>query len=141
MRKHNKTLSFIVIFIAIVSIFTFVRVEVFAQDNQPQVAQTTTGQEHSKTKADKPLTIPQKNAYALSHIPNKGFKFALFKFLAAMFGVFISALAIWIGLKIYKKIVLKDNSKLDEIDYNKTLESPKDFREAINLFLDKTDRN
>lgn len=67
--------------------------------------------------------------------------YPIVKFLSAMLGVLISVLAIWIGLKIYKKFILKDYSKSNEIDYNKTLESPKDFKEAINLFLDKTDKN
>lgn len=87
-----------------------------------------------------PDTIPEKNAYALSHIKPRGFKYGLFKFFIAMLGVLISALAIFGGLKLYKKIILKNSSILDNVDYKKTLESPKDFKEAINLFLDKTDK-
>lgn len=64
----------------------------------------------------------------------------ILKFFSSMFGVLISALAIWGCLKLYKKIALKSNSKLDNLDYDKNLESPKDFREAINLFLNKTDK-
>lgn len=64
----------------------------------------------------------------------------ILKFFASMLGVVVSALVIWIVLKLYKKFVFKANSKLDNTDYNTTLESPKDFQEAINLFLDKTDR-
>ena len=49
-------------------------------------------------------------------------------------------LAIFFGLKFYKNFTFKNSAKLDNIDYNKTLESPKDFRNAINIFLDKTDK-
>lgn len=64
----------------------------------------------------------------------------ILKFFGSMFGVLISALVIWLGLKIYKKLAIKDNAKLDNFDYEKNLDSPKDFKEAINLFLDKTDK-
>lgn len=64
----------------------------------------------------------------------------IFKFFTAMFGVLVSSLAIFAGLKFYKKFMLKNNIKLDNIDYDKTLESPKDFKEVINLFLDKTEK-
>ncbi len=88
----------------------------------------------------KPAEIPQKNAYALEHMEKTGFKYAIFKFLSAMLGVLLSCLAIFGGLKFYKKIVLKSDLKQTEIDYDKTLESPKNFKEAINLFLHKTNK-
>ena len=69
-----------------------------------------------------------------------GFQESLLKFFLAMLGVLVSSGAIYLGLKLYKKLVLKNNAKLDDVDYNKTLESPRDFKEAINLFLDKTDK-
>ncbi|MDD3436569.1 MAG: hypothetical protein PHC64_05395 [Candidatus Gastranaerophilales bacterium] len=62
------------------------------------------------------------------------------KFFFAMFGVIVSSLAIFLGLKIYQKFILKTNVKFDNIDYDKTLQSPKDFKEAVNLFLDKTNK-
>lgn len=61
------------------------------------------------------------------------------KFLLAMFGVLISAGAIFLGLKFYKTFILKQNQSSDNTDYN-TLHSPKNFKEAINMFLDKTDK-
>ena len=64
----------------------------------------------------------------------------IIKFSWAMLGVLISSVVIFISLKIYQKLALKNSSKSDTIDYEKTLESPKDFKEAINLFLSKTDR-
>lgn len=88
-----------------------------------------------------PATIPQKNAYALTHLNKQDdFKVNLLKFLLAMVGVLVSALAIFLVLKLYKKVTLKNNLNLGDIDYDKTLESPKDFKEAINIFLDKTDK-
>lgn len=75
---------------------------------------------------------------ATEHVVKESSIFA--KFFSAMAGVLVSVLAIWLGLKIYKKFALKDNSKFDKINYNTNLESPKDFREAINVFLEKTDR-
>lgn len=78
--------------------------------------------------------------YAADGIAQAGFKYAFFKFLIAMLGVLVSSLAIFIGLKFYKKIVLKSDLKQSDIDYDKTLESPKNFKEAINLFLNKTNK-
>jgi hypothetical protein len=64
------------------------------------------------------------------------------KFLIAMLGVIISIAVIWLCLKFYKKFVLnKNGSNFDKINYNNNLETPKDLKEAINLFLEKTDRN
>lgn len=62
------------------------------------------------------------------------------KFFGAMLGVAISSFAIFFGLKLYKKITLKNTSKSDNINYDKNLETPKNFKDAINLFLDKTDK-
>jgi hypothetical protein len=88
----------------------------------------------------KPQTIPEKNTYKLTHMPQKGYKSTILKFFIGMFGVLISSLVILMSLKLYKKIGLKNKSKADNINYDKTLESPKDFKEAINLFLEKTDK-
>lgn len=126
----------------ICSTLVFAEVETFAADTAPTVstapvAQNVASDKQIKPEA-KPVTIPKKNAYAMEHMEKTGFKYALFKFLIAMFGVLISCLAIFAGLKFYKKIVLKSDLKQGDIDYDKTLESPKNFKEAINLFLHKT---
>jgi hypothetical protein len=63
----------------------------------------------------------------------------LVKFLIAMFGVLVSAGAIFVGLQLYKKFVLKQIQNTDDANYN-TLNSPKNIKEAINMFLDKTDK-
>jgi len=73
-------------------------------------------------------------------IEKRGMKYNLFKFCTGMLGVLISSLTIFFCLKLYKKFFLKNKSNQENIDYDKTLESPKDFKEAINLFLDKTDK-
>lgn len=132
MKKHLKILNILLIFTAIFSIMIITKDIAMSAQNIP--TQTAT------SGVAAPKTIPQKNAYAITHMENKGFKFAFLKFVIAMIGVIVSATAIWLGLKFYKNIVLKNNSKLDTIDYDKSLESPKDFKEAINLFLNKTDK-
>lgn len=87
-----------------------------------------------------PSTIPQKNAYALTHLNKQDdFKAGVLKFLMAMVGVLVSVLVIFLVLKFYKKVMLKNNLNLGNIDYDKTLESPKDLKGAINIFLDKTE--
>lgn len=88
-----------------------------------------------------PATIPEKNAYALTHINKEdNFKTSILKFILAMAGVLFSALVIFLALRVYKKVMLKNNLNLGNIDYDKTLESPKDFKDAINIFLNKTDK-
>lgn len=124
----------------------FTGVKAFAIDTSVVVPATSTAVPVAQTtvadkpvnEVKKPVTIPQKNAYALEK--ETGFKYALLKFLIAMLGVLLSCLAIFAGLKFYKKIVLKSDLKQTEFDYDKTLESPKNFKEAINLFLHKTKR-
>ncbi len=115
---------------------------VFVQDVKAETAQSPTT---SSPQDIKPQTIPEKNIKMFSHMGKEkvqklGFKDALFKFFMAMLGVLVSSLAIFGGLNLYKKVVLKNNKAFDEKDYENTLESPKDFKEAINLFLNKTDK-
>lgn len=147
--KVQKKVNLIIIFAMMFSILVFTGVETFAVDAASTastapaapVAQNATGDKQiPPTDAKKPAAIPQKNAYALEHMEKTGFKYAMFKFFSAMLGVLLSCLAIFAGLKFYKKIVLKSDLKQTEIDYDKTLESPKNFKEAINLFLHKTNK-
>lgn len=153
MKKLLKVSSTIVFTFAIIfSTLSFVFISTInpslAADVQPQPVQVQTAPPAApvppavQPQAAQPEgavnTIPQKNAYKLK---NAGAKHsALVKFLASMFWVLVSAAIIFLGLKLYQKIALKANEKADKIDYEKTLESPKDFKEAINLFLDKTDK-
>lgn len=142
-RNKRRVLSLLII-TTIFSILVFTGIETLALETQTKssIAQEQTAPIKivNETAKEAPKTIPEKNAYELAHMQQSGFKYAFFKFFAAMGGVLLSALAIFFGLKIYKKFILKNNLKMENIDYDKTLESPKDFKEAINLFLDKTDK-
>jgi hypothetical protein len=144
MKKQRKIFSIIIVITAIFSILVLTRVESFAQTVEttptPAVSTVSTTQLQPTNSVDIPKTIPEKNVYTLAHMQKTGFKYRVFKFFTAMFGVLISSLAIFFGLKFYKKFMLKNNQKLDNIDYDKSLESPKDFKDAVNLFLDKTDK-
>ena len=144
MKKQFLKLSFILIFL--IFALNLGESKAFASNSTPAnpaiktqtVAQKTVTTSESSVKT--PQSIPEKNKYALTHIKKDGFRYKFFKFLMAMLGVFVSSLAILGGLKIYKILGLKNSSKIDTIDYEKNLESPKNFKEAINLFLDKTDK-
>lgn len=147
--KVQKKVNLIIIFAMMFSTLVFTGVEAFAVDSVPTATavpavpatqSAESDKQISQTDEKKPAAIPQKNAYALEHMEKTGFKYAMFKFFTAMLGVLLSCLAIFAGLKFYKKIVLKSDLKQTEIDYDKTLESPKNFKEAINLFLNKTKR-
>lgn len=144
MKKLLKLLKLTIIFIAIFSTFVLISGESFAFviSDAPVLKPVATNAQKIQTdsKVKQSTTIPEKNAYKVTHLQPKGFKYAIFKFFLAMLGVLVSAVAIFAGLKLYKKLALKTNAKFDSIDYDKTLESPKDFKDAINLFLDKTDR-
>lgn len=141
---------------AIFSTLVLTKVEIFAQDaSAPPAPQTeasktatqtpATATEPTKTAVQttddkKPQSIPQKNAYQITHMKQHSLKASLFKFVLAMLCVLLSSLVILTGLKFYKKIGLKNKSKTDNIDYSKSLDSPKDLKEAINIFLEKTDK-
>lgn len=145
MKKHPKILNSVLIIMLMLSTLVFTGVESFAfSAGPPAAAQTTVPTKQITPTESGATSIPEKNSRDLEKLSKPeeqtGFKYAFFKFFAAMMGVLVSALAIFAGLKFYKKFVLKNNSKLDNVDYEKTLESPKDFKEAINLFLDKTDK-
>lgn len=135
MKKHLKIVNALLIFTVIFAIMIATQ-NVAASAPDSTVSTTQTAQTQLKT----PDSIPEKNAYALTHIEHKGFKYAVLKFLLAMLGVAISAVAIWVGLNVYKRFMLKNNLNIGNIDYDKTLESPKDFKDAINQFLHKTDK-
>lgn len=153
MKVQKKVLNFIIIFAMICSTLVFTGVESFAATpvgiaTAPKMAVSPASTaipavqppQVQPPKQDVKLPIPQKNAYAADKTEKTGFKYAIFKFFMAMLGVLVSSLAIYGGLKLYKKLVLKNDAKLNNIDYDKTLESPKDFKEAINLFLHKTNK-
>lgn len=84
-----------------------------------------------------PQSIPEKNIYKLNHMDKKN---GLFSFFMAMLGVFVSAVIIFVSLKLYKKFAINKGSQSSNESYKTSLDSPKDFKEAINLFLNKTNK-
>ena len=145
-KKSKKILNFIIIISLIFSTFVIIEGESYAFAS-PLAAATTANADKavSKTNTQKNISTVQPKATeiktkTLKEAKKFGFKYSLYKFFTAMFCVLISTIAIFLGLKIYKNIILKNNLKADNLDYEKNLESPKNFKEAINLFLDKTDK-
>lgn len=148
MKRHHH--NYLIITIAMFS--TLAGVETFAVDTQTVPAAIQTPATTVPTKAptsvvtQKTTTVsaqtntaqPSSNAALPTKSENR--PSPIMQFLLAMFGVLLSSLAIFGGLKLYKKFVLKNNTKTDNINYGNTFESPKTFKEAINIFLDKTDK-
>lgn len=110
------------------------------------------GKKTDQIPADSKIFAPQttavkdnKGSVAVKNLPlkkesKKSLKQYLFMFLKAMFGVIVSALAIFGGLKLYKGLLLKKNALFESKKIKNSLESPKTFKDALNLFLDKTDK-
>lgn len=139
--KYLKSINLIVALILFCSVVMYTDCKSTAFAVSTASTQTQIESQQTSQEATKPLSIPEKNAYGIAHMQKGGLKYGLFKFFTAMFGVLISAAAIFFGLKFYKKISLKHNVNDNHVDYDKNLESPKDFKETINLFLDKTDKS
>lgn len=147
MKRHH--LKYVIIILAMFSTLALGGVGTFAVDTSVTttlIAQTTVPTAQTTvplgqvTPASTTVQTPVKqNTPALNPETNKR-PSPILKFLLAMFGVLVSSLAIFGGLKFYKKFVLKKSAKTDNINYNNSLESPKTFKEAINIFLDKTDK-
>ena len=72
---------------------------------------------------------------AVAHI---GLRATATKFLIAMGAVFLSSLIIFICLTVYNKVFVKNSNSSKSYSKN-TLQSPKNLKEAINIFLNKTD--
>lgn len=140
MKNQLKKLNLTLICIAIFLTFMFVGCKSSAFASSQSAVQAASSHSKLVPKTSEPSAIPEKNIYDVTHVPKTGFKYGIFKFLMSMLGVLISAGAIFIGLKLYKSLISKGNAKFDNVDYDKTLESPKDFKEAINIFLEKTDK-
>lgn len=60
------------------------------------------------------------------------------KFLLAMGGVVISSLIIFVGLSLYNKFLLKKTTGIDKEIQGNSLSTPKNLKEAISSFLEKT---
>lgn len=71
--------------------------------------------------------------------PKRSYVSAIFKFILAMLWVCISSIIIFIILLSYKKLILKGKPITPTYESTEhTLDTPKNFKEAIKLFLDKT---
>lgn len=71
--------------------------------------------------------------------PKKSYVNVIFKFLLALIWVAISSIIIFIILLSYKKLILKGKPITPTYESTEqSLDTPKNFKEAIKLFLDKT---
>jgi hypothetical protein len=133
----NKIITFLIIcglFITGVSANTYFAQSAYALAGVPAQTQTKSSETNV---ADN--SIPEQNAQELEHFSHK--ENGLLKFGTGMLGVLVSAIIIFLGLKIYQKYFMRRNSTTapDSFGEKNSLDSPHDIQEAINLFLDKTD--
>lgn len=71
--------------------------------------------------------------------PKKSYVNVIFKFILALIWVAISSIIIFIILLSYKKLILKGKPITPTYESTEhSLDTPKNFKEAIKLFLDKT---
>ena len=74
--------------------------------------------------------------------PKKSYVNVIFKFILAMICVAISSIIIFIILLSYKRLILKGKPITPTYESTEhSLNTPKNFKEAIKLFLDKTKWN
>lgn len=74
--------------------------------------------------------------------PRRSYVNIVFKFVLAMLWVFFSSVIIFVILLSYKKLILKGKPVTPTYESTEhTLDTPKNFKEAIKLFLDKTKWN
>lgn len=71
--------------------------------------------------------------------PKRSFASMFFKFILAMIWVIISSIVIFVILISYKRLILKGKPVRPTYETTEqSLDTPKNFKEAIKLFLDKT---
>lgn len=145
-KSKTFTSSTLILYLALLLTLVFTGVKgnfynsAFADTAPPKEA---FGQSKLLPNLTKNTAVTTKAAENLKKPEKIDFKYSLIKFYWAMLGVFVSALAIFLGLKVYQKLILKNgsfSSSANNFDYENSLDSPKDFKEAINLFLHKTDK-
>lgn len=101
---------------------------------------STKAVQKTKNSTDDEESIPEKNVKEIEHFEHK--QNGLLKFAIAMLWVFLSAGVIFVLLKLYQKFFMKRKNKMIEPDtfgQANSLDSPKTMKEALNLFLEKTD--
>lgn len=134
--NHNLISVFVIFTILFTGAFAISCNSTFAANVPPQNTVSTASPTEKTLSTD---SIPEKNATELKHFGQKGMQNGLIKFGLGMLGVLISAAIIFFGLKLYQKFIMKKVSAPDSFGQKNSLDSPKDMKEAINLFLDKTD--
>ena len=145
--------SFILILTLIFSTLVFSGVESIAETATAPSASAQVGtqeipanskifapQATTKPATQKPQVSPIKTALPLKKAGSTTSHKKLFRFLEAMLGVLLSALVIFGVLKLYNFFVLKNSSHSNDKSRGSSLETPKTFKETINLFLDKTNK-
>jgi len=154
MKKHKQlqyNLLYSVIFFTIVfSTLVFTGVESAAVDTPSHQTSSEKLPLNSKIFApqtstatsvvQKPALLQKKSLLSLKKDGGIKLTKTINRFLLAMFGVFLSVITIFGFLKFYKFITGKNSTPFHKNNSKKSLESPKNFKEAINLFLDKTDK-
>lgn len=107
--------------------------------NETQVQSTNSADvdANSESQIQQAIDKKVKSEKPKSHIVN-----TVFKFLLAMLWVCISSVVIFMILLSYKKLILKGKPVVPTYESTEeTLDTPKNFKEAIKLFLDKTKWN
>lgn len=150
----NKSFIFAIITFCILSSFGLTKLDSYAVDLSPVAAaqkirgevptseattEKTKAEQNAEPEKNGQMSIPEKNLNQLQNIGKDTPENKFLKFIIAMIGVAISALAIYGGLKLYKKIMESKGIYVSNPNDERSLESPKDFKTAINLFLNKTD--
>lgn len=134
MKKLLKKFSIIAIFI--ISLGFCSTMMVFSE---PPVTENTVQQvtENTQTLDEIPDSIPEKNYENLKKIKNSVTTSKTFLSMITFLILGVTGLIFIAFFRFYKK--LKNNKQIVSAPLKETLETPKDFKTAINLFLGKTD--
>lgn len=136
----NKIINLILALVISTLVFTGVEstASMFPTPESQSVTQTDTVSSTVPVAQKLPKTTVQKQEKQKPVRDN--FQAIIMKFLIAMGGVLVSAVILFLVLKTYKKFFMQNGANFMEKDYANTLESPKNFKEAINIFLSKTNK-
>ena len=141
----NKVFQIFILlaFCFVINSSEFVTAEPVVSETQTQTTQIDT-----ITDEDFAITEPQENVTnnALNEEIRKQTKHknnnVFFKFLFSMLWVTISSFFVFLILLAYKKLILKGKTVIPTYEsMEHSLDTPKNFKEAIKIFLDKTKWN
>ena len=151
-HRKNNFFNLILILTLVLSTFVLSRVESTAAS---ATASTNAHMSKSEIKTDnipagskifaQQKVEPSKQTVKKESLPLKKeasseSKKSISRFFLAMIGVLLSSLAIFGGLKAYNHFASNKHSAFDNKKSKSSLESPKNFKESINSFLEKTDK-